>query len=513
MSAERLRSCYNFSMSEQQIKLNAELPSYVLTVAKGLTNAGYEAHLVGGSVRDLLLGKKPKDYDIATNAYPDDITKLFEKSIPTGAQFGTIRVLVEDETGEMREVEVTTYRSEADYFGGRWPAKVEFTKTIQEDLARRDFTINAIALRLDDKQLNNADIIDPFNGLTDLEAKLIRAVGDPVERFTEDGLRPLRACRLAANLGFEIEEKTFAAITQCLSIIDNISQERVRDEFVKMLMHSAKPSIGIELMRKSGILKIILPELLEGIEVTQPEFHQDDVYTHILKAVDAAEDGVKLAALFHDIAKPRTKSVEGNSVHFYGHDLMGAEMTREIMKRLKFSNAEIERTAQLVRWHMFYYPNADWRKDLAKNTNKTNANYLSDDELELVRKEQTESQKVVGGWSDAAVRRFIRNVGSEDLVDDLMRLRVADALANEKTAFNPKELDVLAERIAAVRAQDMALKVADLDVNGHDLMQLGINGKKLGETLNYLLDEVIEEPLLNDKAKLLELAQKFNQTN
>lgn len=688
-------------------KIKQQLPRHVLEAARILRENNYEAYLVGGSVRDILLGKTPQDYDIATNAYPEVIGKIFVKSIPTGAQFGTMIVLLPDENGENHEIEITTYRSEADYFSGRWPAKVEFTKTIQEDLARRDFTINAIALRLDNDELSADDIVDPFGGLEDLDKRLIKAVGVPKERFSEDGLRSIRACRLAANLGFNIDPQTFAAIKDTLQVTAHVSMERVRDELMKLLLKSPKPSVGLELMRESGLLELFIPELLEGISVNQPQFHVDDVYTHTLKAVDIADDEVKLAALFHDIAKPRTRSEDERGVHFYGHDLLGGEMTEKIMKRLKFSNAEIERTKQLVRWHMFYYPNADWRRQnqiqgidanseavtelfivrhgetddntkdivtgqndtplnvngaekaeqlaltlkssridmivtsplsraaqtaaiISKHTgakvysddrlkdrhfgelqgltwedsaskypflaqhpdnNKTSQaylpagesisqvesrvkvalfnhvknnlgktvvivthqaviriikrilggmnidesrsedldnlgmarytvalssidpNFLTDEELEIVRQQQQENQSPnAGGWTDAAVRRFVRNVGSQELIDDLMKLRIADATANPKSVFNPYELNVLAERVAKVRAEDMAMKVTDLDIDGNVLMQAGFNGREIGKTLHHLLELVTDDPLLNKQEKLLELAQQYKAT-
>jgi putative nucleotidyltransferase with HDIG domain len=688
----------------EDIKIKHKLPKYVLDAAEILRRNNYEAFLVGGSVRDIILGKEPNDYDIATNAYPEDIQKIFDKSIPTGAKFGTMIVLIPDENNENHEIEITTYRSEADYIGGRWPAKVTYTKTIQEDLARRDFTINAIALRLDDNTLENEDIVDPFNGIADLEAKTIRAVGNPVERFSEDGLRALRACRLAANLNFEIESQTFDAIKKTLHITKQVSKERVRDEFIKLLQKSPKPSVGLELMRQSGLMQFFIPELLENIEVTQPEFHEDDVYVHSLKAVDLAEDEVKLAALFHDIAKARTRSEDEKGVHFYGHDKLGAKMTEDIMKRLKFPNDEIKKTATLVRWHMFYYPNADWRKvqtmkttfnkdisevviyvirhgstehtekkiisgqinidlnkqgkqqaqaiikpisnlgieaiissplkrakqtaeiiaselnleihedarfternfgelqdltweqfaqqfpDLANhpdnneikqeflpsgesiseiesrvkvgmyNLIKSNIGktvllvthqgviriikrivggfsltesrttdlggceyvkftvdlqdldpaFLSDEELDIVRQEQLEGKRIsAGGWGDGAIRRFIRNVGGEDMIDDLMKLRIADATANPKSTFNPVELRILAERISKIREEDMAMKVTDLDINGNDLMKIGIKDINIGKTLQYLLEEVTDDPLLNKNEDLLRLAKEY----
>lgn len=487
-------------------ELRTKLPEFVNKAATRLRENGYEAYLVGGSVRDIMLGRRPQDYDIATNAYPDQIEAIFEKSIPTGAKFGTMIVLIEDEEGETRDIEITTYRSEADYFGGRWPTKVEFTKTIQEDLSRRDFTINAIALRLDNEEVTAEDIVDPFDGLADLEAKVIRAVGNPVERFSEDGLRSVRACRLAANLEFSIEEQTLKAISQTLQVTQMVSAERIREELMKLLLKSPQPSIGLKLLKDTGLLEIIIPELLESIDVTQPQFHTDDVFTHTLKAVDLAEDSVKLAALFHDIGKPRTKTEDERGVHFYGHDIEGAEMTKEIMKRLKFSNDEIKHTANLVRYHMFYYPAADWRKSVKGENNS----YLSDEELEKARTEH-ENGTLAGGWTDAAIRRFIRAVGGEDAIDDLMKLRIADATANPKNPFNPEELRVLADRIAIVRQKDMALKVTDLAITGQDLMtELNLQpGPQLGQILNHLLEEVTEEPLNNSREKLLEIARNM----
>jgi len=697
---------------DMQIKtqIKKDLPKYVLDAAQTLQAAGHEAYLVGGSVRDILLGKNPKDYDIATNAYPEVVEALFPKSIPTGAKFGTMLVLLPDEAGEMQDIEITTYRSEADYFGGRWPAKVEFTKTIQEDLARRDFTINAIALKLDDAEVTDQDVVDPFGGVKDLQAKLLKAVGDPLERFSEDGLRSLRGCRLAANLGFSFDTATFEAIKDTLHVTKHVSLERVRDEFTKLLLYSAKPSIGIELMRVSGLLELFIPELLECIGVDQPQFHVDDVYTHSLKTVDLAEDSVKLAAMLHDIGKPRTMTQDANGTHFYGHDKVGADMAKEILTRLRFSNAEIAKTTLLIRHHMFYYPTADWRKDSlgkiiayneenqidnittltllrhgqsglnisgkvngqvddpltvvgreqvtataehlamskieviissplsraqesadivaaklnlpvileprlaerhfgelqglsweefslkypdlasypgnsaqrqeylpggetisavesrvkvvlfnllmkhwgkhillvthsgiirvigrslgnsaigVKLTDLANAeslqidvdhtlldpNFLTDEQLERVREEHSEAS-FAGGWKDSAIRRFIRNLGSVEMINELLKLRIADALANPKSAFNPRELQVLSERIAVITAKDMALKITDLDIKGHDLKaELGLQpGKSMGKMLNYLLEKVIDEPLVNEKSQLLELARDYLQS-
>ncbi len=498
-------------------QLKELIPSYVISIAEQLQQNNYEAYLVGGSLRDVLLGIKPNDFDVATNAYPEEIEKIFPKSVPTGAAFGTITVLAEDENGERFDVEVTTYRAEADYRGGRWPTKVEYTKTIQEDLSRRDFTINAMALNLQEFDTVHSDsevkglLIDPFGGVSDINTGIIKAVGDPIERFSEDGLRSVRGCRFAAQLEFNVEPKTLAAMKITLGVTRMVSVERFRDELLKLLAKAPKPSVGLRLMQEAGILEIFIPELLEGIDVVQPEFHVDDVFTHTLKAVDEAEDRVKLAALFHDIGKPRTRTEDEKGIHFYGHDQLGADMTIEIMKRLKFSNVEIDRVSKLVRWHMFYYPSADWRKIKGDDFDYQNATAA---EIQQHIKD-SRSGKSEGGWSDGAIRRLIMNVGGEDAVDDLMRLRIADALGNEKSEFNPEEIGVLSERISEVRAKDMALKVEDLDISGKIIMdEFNLEpGPRVGELLKYLLDAVIEEPRLNEQDKLIALVKDYLSTN
>lgn len=477
--------------------LRSSIPEYVYRVADLLISNGFEAFLVGGAVRDSLLKRTPKDFDLATNALPEQIEKIFPRSVTTNARFGTVLVIMDDKEGERFDVEVTTYRKEEEYFGGRWPAKVEFTTSIEEDLSRRDFTINAIAINM--SLLHDASaaltevIIDPFAGFSDLNNKIIRAVRDPLERFSEDGLRSFKACRLAAELEFSIESGTFDAIKQTLHIARKISMERVRDELLKLLKYAPKPSVGINLLKDSGLLEIFLPELIENIGVRQPEWHADDVYTHSLKTLDIAEDGIKLAALLHDLGKARTKMVgEDGSIHFYGHDVVGAEMAKEILTRLKFSRAEVKRVSDLIRWHMFYYPSADWRKTQGD-----------------IDPEKDED----GGWTDNAIRRFIKNVG-EGLLDDLFKLRVADAEANPKTSFNPAEIQALEKRISEVRAKDLVIKVTDLDIKGEDLISLGITpGPALGNILNQLLDIVIDQPILNKKDELLKIASELLKGN
>ena len=471
------------------MKAKIVIPEYVQTVARILTKEGFDCYLVGGALRDVVLGKEPHDYDLATSALPDEMLNIFPKSISTGAKFGTVIVLVQDRYKETHEVEVTTFRSESGYIDGRWPSNVKFVDEIDMDLGRRDFTFNAMAMDLSKMDMDGSEdekegeIYDPFDGVGDIKRKLVRAVGTPLERFKEDGLRAFKACRVASQLGFEIEKETFEAIKASIPIASKVSMERIRDEFMKMILDSPKPSVGIELMRQTGLLNIFIPELLEGVGVEQKLFHAHDVYWHTLKTCDAAHDSVKLAALLHDVAKPRTDMGDG---HFYGHDRMGADLAEKIMKRMKFPRSEIERVKILIKNHMFYFPHV--KEDMTEE-----------------EKENIESHR----WSDAAVRRFIQRVGEEN-IDDLFKLRMADALSNPATVFKPEEITLLQKRISEVREQDMALKVTDLDVSGEDLMKLGVEkGPKLGIILNELLDMVVEDPLLNSKEKLLEKAKEL----
>ena len=471
------------------MKVKITIPEYVQKVARILLKEGYDCYLVGGALRDTVLGKVPHDYDLATNALPDEMLNIFPKSVSTGAKFGMIMALIQDKDGETREVEVTTFRSESEYVDGRWPSDVKFVDEIDKDLGRRDFTFNAMALDLSKLDMGGSEgemdgeIYDPFNGIGDIEKKLVRAVGTPIERFKEDGLRAFKACRVASQLNFDVEKETFEAIKESIPVATQVSMERVRDEFMKMLLNSSKPSIGVELMRQTGLLNLFMPELLEGVDVEQKLFHAHDVYWHCLKTCDAAHDSVKLAALLHDIAKPRTDMGNG---HFYGHDKMGADITEQIMKRMKFSQSEIKRVKILIENHMFYYPHIQ--------------DDMSEEEKENIEMHQ---------WSDSAVRRFIQRVGEEN-IDDLFKLRMADAQSNPSTAFKPEEITILQRRIAEVRKEDMALKITDLKVTGEDLMNVGIEkGPQLGIILKELLDMVLEDPMLNVKEKLIEKAKEL----
>lgn len=464
------------------MKANMTIPDYVQKVARMLGKEGFECYLVGGAVRDVAMGNPPKDYDLATDALPDEMLNIFPRSVSVGAKFGTIMALVQNNLGETHEVEVTTYRSESDYVDGRWPTNVKFVGEIEKDLGRRDFTWNAMAIDLTNLDLENqkeefeVEIYDPFNGIGDIQSRVVRAVGTPLERFKEDGLRTFKACRMASQLGFSIEPETFEAMKESVPVAAQVSMERIRDEFMKTLLRSSKPSVGIDLMRQVGLLQLFLPELLEGMGVEQKLYHSDDVYWHSLRSCDVAHDSVKLAALLHDIAKPRTDMGNG---HFYGHDSMGAEMAENILRRMKFPQSEIKRTILLIKNHMFYYPHV--------------AEGMTDEEIENIKTHE---------WSDSAVRRFLQRVGLEN-VDDLFRLRLADAQANPKTAFKPEEITLLQKRISEVIHQDMALKVTDLKMNGEDLVALGIErGPEVGRILRELLDMVVEDPMINTKEAL-----------
>ncbi len=434
-------------------------PKDLIYIVRTIKNSGFQCYIVGGGIRDLLLKKNPGTWDLTTSARPQQVMKLFKKVVPTGIKYGTVTVII-----DKVPYEITTFRSDEKYVDGRHPLNVRFSDNLKDDLARRDFTINAIAYDPLTKEL-----VDEFGGMKDLRKKLIKAVGDPVKRFNEDGLRPLRACRFAAKLNFKIEPKTFAAISKCLKTAKKVSMERVHDELMRML-EADKPSIGLELMRRSGLLKSYVPELLEGIGIGQPEpFHKEDVYLHNIHTCDEISEekpALRLAALLHDISKPECKV----GITFYDHENAGARTAEKIMRRLKFSNAHIEYVNVLIRNHMFNYSPQ---------------------------------------WSDSAVRRFIKRVGLQH-IDDLFELRIADikAMGRKVEKGYPKGLR---GKISRILAEQNAIHLKALKVNGNDIMKaLSIPpGPKVGEILDKLLDKVIEEPELNDKRKLLEIASSF----
>ena len=451
-----------------------KIPDILKKMNEIFAQHGYKAYLVGGAVRDMLMGKEPHDWDVTTDATPEQVMSIFRKVIPTGIAHGTVTVHF-----MKNEIEVTTFRTESDYSDGRHPDKVEYTGNIEEDLSRRDFTINAIA-----SYLGDGTITDPFHGRDDIKRKIIRTVGNPLERFSEDGLRPVRAVRFSAQLGFEIERETLKAISEpeILKKTSGISLERFRDEFLK-LMKAEKPSAGLKLMEESGILDIFIPEFKKCRGCIQGDFrgyHQFDVLDHLFYACDgapASKQNVRLAALFHDIGKPDVKRViptpQGDQFTFYNHEAKSQQITKEILFRLKFSNAEIANICHLVVNHMF--------------------NYTQD-------------------WTDAAVRRFLAKIQAENL-EDLYDLRLADIYGMNNAPVRGQDsrtialLNELKDRISKETEKNSVLSLKQLAVNGKDLMKNGISaGKDLGFVLNQLLETVLEDPSQNEKEQLIKIA-------
>jgi tRNA nucleotidyltransferase (CCA-adding enzyme) len=440
------------------------IPPVLRQFAAHFEKSGFQCYLVGGAVRDMLLGRGCTDFDIATDALPEEVQRMFHRVIPTGIKHGTVTVLFKGV-----RFEVTTFRIDQEYRDGRRPAGVIFTPSIQEDLKRRDFTINAIAYDLTGRRL-----LDPHHGREDLKRGLIRAIGDPLERFREDGLRPVRACRFAAQFGFQIDRPTFDGIRRSLDTVRRVSGERVRDELLRLLK-APKPSIGFRLMHESGLLGVVIPELEAGAGVEQRELHCFDVLEHLLASCDAAPRGkplVRLAALLHDVGKPDTLEVEADgALRFHRHELLSADLAERILRRLRFSSQEVRQVRHLVRHHMFNYEEV---------------------------------------WSDAAVRRFLARVGTEN-VPDLLALRRADQIGRcNETAVSPS-LVAFQKRIEAVLAREEALSLRDLAVDGEDIMKaLSIPpGPHIGIILNELLEAVLADPQLNERERLLTIARRL----
>jgi len=447
--------------------IDISIPADVREICNGLAEAGETAFLVGGSIRDLLLGRKVTDWDIATSAVPERIQAIFRRTIPTGIAHGTVTVRLHG-----RSYEVTALRGDGAYSDGRRPDQVAFIRDIGEDLARRDFTINAIAF-----EPSTGLWFDPFQGREDLEKKVIRAVGDPGVRFTEDGLRPLRAARFASQLGFGVDEETLAAIPRCLETFRKVSAERIRIEVMKLLggSHCRK---GLEILRETGLLREICPELAETVGSSQNRYHRLDVWEHSLETCERlpGEDPLlRLAGLLHDIGKPVVRTYDeakGDQV-FYEHEEAGARITDLWMTRLTFSNEERERVVHLVRHHGYHY---------------------------------------TAEWNDAAVRRFLRKVGPAAL-DDLFALRRADILARGTREEESLEiLEELERRVGTEIERASALSVRDLAVDGNRLMtHLGLDpGPMVGALLDMLFEHVTDHPEDNIPDKLLDLARSLS---
>ncbi|OGZ19157.1 MAG: hypothetical protein A2Z68_00975 [Candidatus Nealsonbacteria bacterium RBG_13_38_11] len=452
------------------------IPKEVKTIIEKLKKAGFEAFIVGGCVRDILRKAKPEDWDIATNAKPKEIQKLFPKSFYEN-KFLTVTVQTKSKDKEVKEIEITTYRSEAKYSDKRHPDEVKFAKTIKEDLARRDFTINAIALALEG---NKYMMEDPFNGQKDLKARLIRAVGDPQKRFSEDALRMMRGVRFFTTLNgsekWQIEDKTAKAIKNNAHLLEEISKERLRDELMKIIM-SERAAEGLDLLRELGLLKYIIPELEEGYKVSQNKHHIYECYDHSLRSLDYAAKKnfnkyVRLAALFHDIGKPRAKRGKGQDSTFYSHEIIGAKMTDKILNRLKFPKKDIEKIVRLVRYHLFYY-----------------------------------NPEEVG---ESSVRRLVREAGPENM-EELLQVRMADRIGSGVPKAEPYKLRHLKYIIDKVSQDPISAKM--LKVSGKDVMEiLNIeSGPKVGQILDILLSFVLTDPKKNKKEFLGKEIKKLGE--
>jgi putative nucleotidyltransferase with HDIG domain len=433
---------------------------------------GRRLYLVGGAVRDIFRGQSPKDWDLATDAMPAELLEMFRGTkprasvIPTGIKHGTVTLHYRG-----GEYEITTFRSESAYLDGRHPESVIFTKSIEEDLFRRDFTMNSIAL-----SLPGGELVDPYGGLEDIKKNLIRCVGKPLDRFGEDGLRPLRALRFAAQLGYQVESLTLKAIRPSLAVTAKVSRERIRDELDKIIA-SPRPSSAFRLMEETGLLELLTPELSACRGIEQKGFHRFDVLDHSLLACDyAAEKGypqeVRLAALLHDIGKPEVRQKDELGIWtFYQHEKHSARMARDLMTRLRYSNAQIEKVCRLIGCHMFHYDDS---------------------------------------WNGGAVRRFIIRVGEENL-EDIYRLRRADTYGMAGKEGPAENLANLISRVDKALAESRALSLKDLAISGNDLIQAGIEpGRHMGIILKELLETVVDDPASNNRETLLNIALKFN---
>jgi len=445
------------------------VPQEILGLCQTLKKAGFETYLIGGCVRDLLIGRAPKDWDITTDAKPEEIQSLFSDTFYEN-KFGTVGVVTESSDPKLKVVEITPYRIEGKYSNARHPDEVQFSDKLSDDLKRRDFTINAIAFDPITKIL-----VDEHDGKKDLERKLIAAVGNPDERFQEDALRTLRAIRLSAELDFAIEGKTASAIAKDASQLGKISKERIRDELVRILM-SDRPMQALFVAQKLGILKYVIPELEEAIGIDQNQAHSFDVFEHLLRSLQHAADKkwpfeVRLAALLHDIGKPASRrwSDEKKDWTFHGHEVIGANMAEKILKDLKFSNETINVVTSLVRWHMFF---------------------SDPDKVTL-----------------SAVRRIIANVGVEH-INELLNLRICDRIGTGR----PKEQPFRLRKYMSMVDEAMRdpISVSMLKIDGKKIMDLGEKpGPRIGWILHALLEEVLDNPSKNTSDYLEGKVQEF----
>lgn len=437
------------------------IPSYCKKILDTLKLSDFEGFLVGGCVRDSLMGVIPDDYDITTNATPDEMMKVFKdfKVIETGLAHGTVTVLIDGNS-----VEVTTYRIDGEYVDNRHPKEVEFTRNIKEDLSRRDFTVNAMAYN------EETGLVDLFGGLADLENKVIRCVGEPDKRFFEDGLRILRAIRFSSKLGFIIEEKTAKSILKNKYLLENISRERIFSEFKKLLIGKNVENVLLEF---KDVIAQFIPEIKPCFNFDQnTKYHCYDVYTHIVKTVSSIEndENLRLAAFFHDIGKPQVYFTDENGTgHFYGHNKKSEKITKEILTRLKCDNATIKRVSTLV--------------------------YIHDREVALTEK---------------SVKRFLSKYSKQNFLD-LLKIKRADASAHAKDYRDREEyIASLLKILEKIESENQCFSLKDLKVNGNDLIEFGIApSKQIGVLLNKLLLSVIDGKVENEKQKLLDYLGKI----
>jgi tRNA nucleotidyltransferase (CCA-adding enzyme) len=438
--------------------MKIQLTEDVSYILQRLNENSSEAYIVGGCVRDSLLNRQLKDWDITSSALPEEIVTLFEHTIPTGIKHGTVTVVI-----NKNNYEVTTYRIDGEYSDNRHPDEVVFTRSLKEDLSRRDFTINALAY-------NETDgLVDIFNGVDDLKNKIIKCVGEADKRFNEDALRMLRAIRFACQLQFNIEEETYSSIFRNSHLLKNVSAERIRDELTKILL-SSTPSRGIRMLQESSLLKHIIPELIESVGFDQKNPHHDkNVFDHIMAVLDNSPENlaVRLGALLHDIGKPRTFSIDKKGIgHFYGHNVVSAEMSEVILKRLRFDNSTIKKVLIIITEHMSAYNN----------------------------------------MKNRTLKKFIGRVGVENL-EDLFELQIADSKGHKEAAdYSP----ILKRRedVKKILESGDPFTISQLKINGDDLIKLGFKpGKGIGIILKDLLEKVMERPELNNKDKLMEMAK------
>ncbi|HDK7138854.1 TPA: HD domain-containing protein [Clostridium botulinum] len=450
-------------MLNKNIKI--EIPKGVKYIINTLQENDYEAYIVGGAVRDSLLERKVNDWDITTSANPQEVVNIFEnlgyKIIPTGLKHGTVTILISS-----IGYEVTTFRVDGEYEDNRHPKEVKFTSNLREDLKRRDLTINAMAYN------DKIGLVDYFHGLEDLNNKIIKCVGNSKDRFNEDSLRMLRCIRFASQLNFHMEESIKLNIRELSRNIANVSMERIRDELCKILV-SSQPVYGIKNIVELNLIDYIIPELKVCVGFKQHNIHHDkDVYEHILSVVENVPNKLelRLAALLHDIGKPKCFSIGDNGQgHFYGHQKISADMTKDILKRLKFDNKTIDKVDKLVYNHMARY-----------------------------NKLRTPN-----------IKKFINKVGIDNL-DDLFELQIADIKGSAKEYHSFDNVLNLKIKCEKILSEKQPLTIKDLDINGHDLMKLGINqGKEIGIILNKLLDIILENPNLNNKEDLIKIVESI----